>query len=63
VDQVLRRHNDTVITMKIVVLLDRTRALAFGFKSGFLHHPVLNVVESPERSAKLLRVPAAAYFS
>jgi hypothetical protein len=63
VDQVLRRHNDTVITMKIVVLLDRTRALAFGFESGFLHHPVLNVVESPERSAKLLRVPAAAYFS
>ena len=62
-DQVLRRHNDTVITMKIVVLLDRTRALAFGFESGFLHHPVLNVVESPERSAKLLRVPAAAYFS
>jgi len=52
-----------VITMKIVVLLDRTRALAFGFESGFLHHPVLNVVESPERSAKLLRVPAAAYFS
>lgn len=62
-DQVLRRHNDTVITMKIVVLLDRTRALAFGFESGSLHHPVLNVVDSPERSAKLVRVPAAAYFS
>jgi hypothetical protein len=63
VDQVLRRHNDTAITMKIVVLLDRTRALAFGFESGSLHQPVLNVVDSPERSAKLLRVPAAAYFS
>jgi len=52
-----------VITMKIVVLVDRTRALAFGFESGSLRHPVLNVVDSPERSAKLLRVPAAAYFS
>ena len=59
----MRRHEDTVITMKIVVLVDRTRALAFGFEPGSLRHPVLNVVDSPERSSKLLRVPAAAYFS
>jgi len=63
VEQVLRRHEDTVITMKIVVLVDRTRALAFGFEPGSLRHPVLNVVDSPERSSKLLRVPAAAHFS
>jgi hypothetical protein len=39
----------------------RNRYWQFEFTS--LRHPVLNVVDSPERSAKLLPVPPAAYFS
>ena len=43
--------------------LARGAGSIYESSNPFRFHPVLNVVDSPERSAKLLPVPPAAYFS